>query len=61
MGATVLAIAGVYQLSALKYRCLDACRAPLSFVATDAALGTNGKPCCSASDTESFASAAVGA
>jgi predicted metal-binding membrane protein len=33
MGATVLAIAGVYQFSALKYRCLDACRAPLSFVA----------------------------
>jgi predicted metal-binding membrane protein len=31
MGATVLAIAGVYQFSALKYRCLDACRAPLSF------------------------------
>jgi predicted metal-binding membrane protein len=31
-GAAVLAIAGLYQFSALKYRCLDKCRAPLGFV-----------------------------
>jgi predicted metal-binding membrane protein len=30
--ATVLGIAGLFQFSALKYRCLDNCRAPLSFV-----------------------------
>jgi predicted metal-binding membrane protein len=30
-GAT-LAVAGVYQFSALKYRCLDECRSPLGFV-----------------------------
>ena len=32
LGAAVLAIAGLYQFSALKYRCLDKCRAPLGFV-----------------------------
>lgn len=32
IGAAVLAIAGLYQFSALKYRCLDKCRAPLGFV-----------------------------
>jgi predicted metal-binding membrane protein len=32
VGAAVLAVAGLYQFSALKYRCLDACRSPLSFV-----------------------------
>lgn len=31
-GAAVLALAGGFQFSALKYRCLDACRAPLGFV-----------------------------
>jgi len=32
IGAGVLAIAGLYQFSALKYRCLDKCRAPLGFL-----------------------------
>ena len=32
LGAAVLALAGTFQFSALKYRCLDKCRAPLSFV-----------------------------
>jgi predicted metal-binding membrane protein len=32
IGAAVLAAAGLYQFSALKYRCLDKCRAPLGFV-----------------------------
>ena len=32
IGAAVLVIAGFYQFSALKYRCLDKCRAPLGFI-----------------------------
>jgi predicted metal-binding membrane protein len=32
IAAAILAIAGLYQFSALKYRCLDKCRAPLGFV-----------------------------
>jgi predicted metal-binding membrane protein len=32
VGTAVLATAGLYQFSALKYRCLDECRAPLSFI-----------------------------
>ena len=28
----MLALAGLYQFSAIKYRCLDKCRTPLSFV-----------------------------
>lgn len=32
IGAAVLALAGLYQFSALKYRCLDKCRSPLGFV-----------------------------
>src|SRR5262249_9993795 len=32
IGAAVLATAGLYQFSPLKYRCLDKCRAPLGFV-----------------------------
>jgi predicted metal-binding membrane protein len=32
LGAAVLSIAGVFQFTELKYRCLDQCRAPLSFV-----------------------------
>lgn len=31
-GATVLAIAGLFQFSRLKYACLDKCRAPFSFI-----------------------------
>jgi predicted metal-binding membrane protein len=31
-GVAVLSIAGVFQFSKLKYRCLDQCRAPLGFV-----------------------------
>ena len=32
IGAAVLGIAGLYEFSALKYRCLDKCRAPLGFI-----------------------------
>ena len=32
IGAGVLAIAGAFQFSALKYHCLDKCRTPFSFV-----------------------------
>jgi predicted metal-binding membrane protein len=32
IGAAILAIAGGYQFTGLKYRCLDKCRAPLGFV-----------------------------
>jgi predicted metal-binding membrane protein len=32
IGAATLACAGAFQFSKLKYRCLDKCRAPLSFV-----------------------------
>ena len=34
LSATVLAGAGLFQFSALKYRCLDACATPFSFVAS---------------------------
>ena len=33
-GAAVLAAAGLFQFSALKYRCLEQCRTPLAFVAS---------------------------
>jgi predicted metal-binding membrane protein len=33
-GALVIAVAGAFQFSSLKYRCLDKCRTPLSFVIT---------------------------
>ncbi len=32
VGVAVLTIAGLFQFSALKYRCLDKCRTPFSFV-----------------------------
>ena len=32
VGATVLAAAGLFQWSALKYRCLEACRTPFGFI-----------------------------
>jgi predicted metal-binding membrane protein len=32
VGAVTLAVAGAFQFSALKYRCLEQCRTPLSFV-----------------------------
>ncbi|HKA40734.1 MAG TPA: DUF2182 domain-containing protein [Burkholderiales bacterium] len=32
VGAAVLGIAGLFQFSALKYRCLDKCRTPFGFV-----------------------------
>lgn len=32
VGVVVLTIAGLFQFSALKYRCLDKCRTPFSFV-----------------------------
>jgi predicted metal-binding membrane protein len=32
LGAGPLLVAGAFQFSRLKYRCLDKCRAPLSFV-----------------------------
>jgi predicted metal-binding membrane protein len=31
-GATMLALAGAFQFSALKYHCLDKCRTPLGFI-----------------------------
>ena len=31
LGGAVLAVAGLFQFSALKYRCLEKCRAPLGF------------------------------
>jgi predicted metal-binding membrane protein len=34
IGAAILLIAGAFQFSRLKYRCLDRCRTPLSFIAT---------------------------
>ncbi len=33
VGAAVLATAGLFQFTALKYRCLDKCRTPFSFIA----------------------------
>jgi predicted metal-binding membrane protein len=33
LGAGTLMLAGLYQFSSLKYRCLDKCRSPLSFIA----------------------------
>jgi predicted metal-binding membrane protein len=33
LGAGVLAIAGLFQFSSLKYHCLDKCRTPFSFIA----------------------------
>ena len=32
IGAATVALAGVYQLSSLKHRCLDKCRSPLMFI-----------------------------
>lgn len=32
VGAVVLALAGIFQFSSLKYRCLEKCRMPMSFV-----------------------------
>jgi predicted metal-binding membrane protein len=32
IGAATLVVAGGFQFSRLKYRCLDKCRAPLSFI-----------------------------
>jgi predicted metal-binding membrane protein len=32
LGAAVLAVAGLFQFSALKYRCLEECHAPMAFV-----------------------------
>ncbi|HEY3232378.1 MAG TPA: DUF2182 domain-containing protein [Roseiflexaceae bacterium] len=33
IGASIILLAGVYQLTPLKYYCLDRCRSPLSFIA----------------------------
>ena len=33
LGAGVLTLAGVYQFTPLKYKCLEKCRSPLSFIA----------------------------
>jgi predicted metal-binding membrane protein len=33
IGAATILLAGLYQFSSLKYRCLEKCRAPLSFIA----------------------------
>ncbi len=32
IGAVILALAGLYQFTPLKYQCLDKCRSPLSFI-----------------------------
>jgi predicted metal-binding membrane protein len=32
IGAAIVALAGVYQVSSLKHRCLDKCRSPLMFI-----------------------------
>lgn len=32
ISATILAVAGIYQFTPLKYACLDRCRSPLSFI-----------------------------
>jgi predicted metal-binding membrane protein len=32
IGAMTITVAGLYQFSSLKYRCLDKCRSPLSFI-----------------------------
>ena len=32
IGAAIVAVAGLYQFTSLKYRCLDKCRSPLSFI-----------------------------
>ena len=32
LGAVTIAVAGAFQFSSLKYRCLEKCRTPLSFV-----------------------------
>jgi len=32
IGATTLAVAGIYQFTPLKHRCLEKCRSPLSFI-----------------------------
>ncbi len=32
IGAATLAVAGVYQFTPLKYKCLDKCRSPMSFI-----------------------------
>jgi predicted metal-binding membrane protein len=34
IGALILLLAGLFQFSSLKYRCLDACRSPLAFIST---------------------------
>jgi predicted metal-binding membrane protein len=34
LGSSVLLLAGGYQFTALKYRCLEECRTPLSFIAS---------------------------
>jgi predicted metal-binding membrane protein len=33
IGASIVLLAGIYQLTPLKYYCLDRCRSPLSFIA----------------------------
>ncbi len=32
LGAAILVLAGIYQFTPLKYRCLDKCRSPLTFI-----------------------------
>jgi predicted metal-binding membrane protein len=32
IGAATISVAGLYQFTSLKYRCLDKCRSPLSFI-----------------------------
>ena len=62
VGAAVLAGAGLFQWSALKYRCLEECRTPFGFVAVALAraLARRARRCASASTTASSASVAAG-
>ena len=61
IGAATLLLAGAFQFSRLKYRCLDKCRAPLSFV-TEYWRGRDKRRIhfCWESITACFASAAAG-
>ena len=61
LGALVLAVAGLFQFSRLKYRCLDKCRTPYSFLSVHGAGPRRGVAAfASVLNTASSASAAAG-
>ena len=53
IGAATIALAGAFQFSRLKYRCLEKCRTPLSFLTSSpplmARIPSAGRPCPAAS------------